>query len=146
MDTVEESGSVCSPSMNFTLYLLSCWRYQVQETRSKKVLIKIYLYHLFELQACPPAVKTERFSSRQGALNPGTDILEMKGLLPQDFRSQSRSRRLLAIWKKSDMSAVVHLCDRFIDLVWCREPGPQEDKQLQNDIYTSMLDYYEDHP
>ncbi|KAJ8003795.1 hypothetical protein DPEC_G00152110 [Dallia pectoralis] len=44
--------------MNFTLYLLSCWRYQVQETRSKKVLIKIYLYHLFELQACPPAVKT----------------------------------------------------------------------------------------
>ncbi|KAJ8006617.1 hypothetical protein DPEC_G00109100 [Dallia pectoralis] len=42
----------------------------------------------------------------------------MKGLLPQDFRSQSRSRRLLAIWKKSDISAVLHLSDRFIDLVW----------------------------
>ncbi|KAJ7985600.1 hypothetical protein DPEC_G00353750 [Dallia pectoralis] len=147
---------------------------------SKKVLIKIYLYHLFELQACPPAVKTGTFSPEQyvrrdahqgkvviakgknkepvivhhlcdneKAEEPGMtryyrllgcsikprdskltnslclsvfsphepDILEMKGLLPQDFRSQIRSRRLLAIWKKSDISAVLHLCDRFIDLV-----------------------------
>ncbi|KAJ8006200.1 hypothetical protein DPEC_G00125770 [Dallia pectoralis] len=67
---------------------------QVQETRSKKVLIKIYLYHLFELQACPPAVKTGTFSPEQYVR-----------------RDAHQGKVVIAKGKSKEPVIVHHLCD-----------------------------------
>ncbi|KAJ7985343.1 hypothetical protein DPEC_G00351080 [Dallia pectoralis] len=67
---------------------------QVQETRSKKVPIKIYLYHLFELQACPPAVKTGTFSPEQYVR-----------------RDAHQGKVVIAKGKNKEPVIVHHLCD-----------------------------------